>query len=112
MSTVQSDPVTPETQPPPGVEVFWRPGCPFCTLLRGTLRQHRVEATWRNIWQDDQALEIVGASNHGNETVPTVRVGGTTLTNPRWRDLAPLLGMDPRTRSPRRTNRGAGKEPR
>lgn len=88
----------------PVVEVFWRPGCPYCTRLRGVLLVHGVEATWRNIWEDSQAGQIVRAANNGNETVPTVRVDGTTLTNPSWRQLASVLGRDARAepRPPRR----------
>lgn len=80
----------------PTIEVFWRPGCPFCQLLRGELQDRDIEAQWRNIWMDGEAREIVRAANHGNETVPTVRIGDRTLTNPKWRDLAPLVGRDPR----------------
>lgn len=75
-----------------GVEVFWRPGCPYCAALRRTLRRRRIPATWRNIWTDDQARALVCAANGGNETVPTVRVGERTLTNPSWSELAPVLG--------------------
>ena len=76
----------------PGLEVFWRPGCPFCLRLRATLAARGVRAEWRNIWEDPEALAIVRAANHGDETVPTVRLGGTTLTNPSWRRLRGLLG--------------------
>lgn len=33
--------------------------------------------------------------NAGNETVPTVRVGERTLTNPSWRELATVLPPGP-----------------
>lgn len=84
------------------VEVYWRPGCPYCLMLRGVLLGHHVDARWHNIWQDSDAREVVRAANNGNETVPTVRVGDRMLTNPSWRQLAPLLGRDPRepTRPP------------
>lgn len=71
----------------PEIEVFWRPGCPFCIKLRTVLAARRVSATWRNIWQDDQARMLVASHNHGNEVVPTVRVGDQMLTNPSWRQL-------------------------
>lgn len=64
------------------VEVLWRPGCPFCMKLRVGLALRGVRATWRNIWEDPEALAVVRAHNQGNETVPTVRVGSTLLTNP------------------------------
>lgn len=66
----------------PTIEVFWRPGCPFCQALRMGLRLRGVRATWRNIWEDPEAAKIVRAHNGGNETVPTVRVGTTVLSNP------------------------------
>lgn len=66
----------------PAVEVFWRPGCPFCLELRLGLTALGVQATWRNIWDDPQAAALVRAHNQGDETVPTVRIGDTMLTNP------------------------------
>lgn len=80
--------------PDPAVEIFWRPGCPFCSRLRRVLSRHGVEAQWRDIWVDEDARAVVRAANRGNETVPTVRIGGATgrtLTNPSWRELAPLV---------------------
>lgn len=76
------------------MEVLWRPGCPFCRTLRSELRDRGIEATWRNIWSDAEARELVRAANGGDATVPTVRVGEVWLTNPSWRDLAPLLGRN------------------
>lgn len=94
----------------PSLEVFWRPGCPFCSKLRIELKARGVDARWRNIWEDPEALALVRAANHGDETVPTVRVGGRTLTNPSWRQLRGLLG-DPAPargrRGPRRGRRTA-----
>lgn len=64
------------------VEVFWRPGCPFCMVLRTDLTRRGIDALWRNIWEDDDARATVRGINGGNETVPTVRVGSVNLTNP------------------------------
>lgn len=83
-------------QSAPVVEVLWRPGCPYCSALRRELDRRSVSASWRNIWQDNEARSLVRAANNGNETVPTVRIGERTLTNPSWRQLAPLLGDQPR----------------
>lgn len=82
----------------PLVEVFWRPGCPYCRSLRGMLLDYDVESKWRNIWEDPEARDIVRAANRGNETVPTVKVGSRTLTNSGWCELAPLIGRDPSER--------------
>lgn len=84
-------------KPPPELEVLWRPGCPYCSALRRDLDRRGVPAVWRNIWEDDAARSLVRSANNGNETVPTVRVGNRTLTNPRWRQIQPLLGDGPWT---------------
>lgn len=75
----------------PVLEVFWRPGCPFCSRLRRGMDNRGIPATWRDIWSDDEAREIVRRANNGNETVPTVRLGTTTMTNPRSDEVADLL---------------------
>ncbi len=80
--------------PPLPVEVFWRPGCPQCRDLRGVLLDHDLDATWRNLGTDPLALDFVRRLT-GSETVPIVRVGGVTLTDPSWRAIAPLIGRDP-----------------
>lgn len=50
---------------------------------------------WRNIWDDEQARAFVASANAGNETVPTVRIGQVTLTNPTWRQIATVLPEAP-----------------
>ena len=72
------------------VEIFWRPGCPYCTSLRSDLARRGVTATWRNIREDKAALAAVRAANNGDETVPTVRIGEKTWTNPSGRKVARL----------------------
>lgn len=59
--------------------------------LRADLRMRGISATWRNIWQDDEARAIVASANRGNETVPTVRYGEAILTNPSGRAVADLV---------------------
>lgn len=82
------------TSPPDAaqVEVYWRPGCPYCSSLRRDLSRRGINATWRNIWEDEQARLIVRRANAGNETVPTVTVGSVTLTNPHGSEVQALLG--------------------
>jgi glutaredoxin len=60
---------------PGGVLVYWRPGCPYCAMLRLGLRSARVPAEWVNIWEDRAAAARVRAITGGDETVPTVVVG-------------------------------------
>lgn len=78
------------------VEVFWRPGCPYCASLRRDLARRGVSATWRNIWADEAARAVVRAANAGNETVPTVRIGQETFTNPSGAAVARVLGVSDR----------------
>jgi mycoredoxin len=40
-----------------------------------------------NIWSDPSAAAFVRSVNGGNETVPTVLVGATTMLNPRPRQV-------------------------
>lgn len=90
------------------VEFYWRPGCPFCTLLRARLRRTRLPVREVNIWEDPDAAARVRAVAGGNETVPTVFVGEYALVNPTARQVlalvrehAPaLLPAQPRRRSP------------
>jgi len=71
-----------------GVLVYWRPGCPYCAMLRLGLRSARVPATWVNIWEDRAAAARVRAVTGGDETVPTVVVGTRALVNPSARQVA------------------------
>lgn len=64
------------------VVVYWRPGCMFCALLTARLGPRASRAVWVNIWKDPEAAAFVRSVNDGNETVPTVVVGGSPLTNP------------------------------
>lgn len=77
------------------VVVYWRPGCPFCARLRRGLRTRRHEVLWVNIWADEDAAAFVRSVNDGNETVPTVVIGGSEVwTNPdprRVRDALPAV---------------------
>lgn len=75
----------------PRLEVFWRPGCGFCHLLRTDLDRLGLEATWINIWEDEAAAEFVRSVNGGNEVVPTVRIGDEVRTNPSGQEVAELV---------------------
>jgi glutaredoxin len=62
--------------------VYWRPGCMFCVRLRLSLGPAGRRAVWVNIHRDPAAAARVRSVNDGNETVPTVFVGGEHRTNP------------------------------
>ena len=69
------------------VVLYERPGCPFCLRLRVGLRLGRVPFEAVDIWSDAEAAAAVRAVNRGDELVPTVRVGGTWLSNPSVREV-------------------------
>ena len=98
MSTSPEVSTPPEVSAPPEVvvqvaDVYWRPGCPYCSALRNDLSRLKVPTRWHNIWDDPEARQLVRSANAGNETVPTVRVGPTTLTNPPAEQVATLVGV-------------------
>ena len=92
MSTTPEVMTTPDVVVPVA-DVYWRPGCPYCAALRRDLLRLKVPTRWHNIWDDPDASQFVRSVNAGNETVPTVRVGSTTLTNPRGVQVATLVGV-------------------
>lgn len=64
------------------VVIYWRPGCGYCARLRDSLGDLAEQATWVNIWQDEDAAAYVRSVNDGNEVVPTVVIDGVAVTNP------------------------------
>jgi glutaredoxin-like protein len=81
------------------VDVYWRPGCPFCASLRRGLRRRGVRVRLHNIWVDPDAAAVVRAATGGDETVPTVVVDGRALVNPSARTVAALIGSGARAGS-------------
>lgn len=73
------------------VTVYTRPGCPYCFLLRRGLRRYGVTFVEVNIWRNPAAAAAVRAAAGGNETVPTVKVGGRWLVNPGARQVHDLV---------------------
>jgi glutaredoxin-like protein len=64
------------------VTVYWRPGCGFCARLFRGLEDTDLAFERRNIWDDPDAAAYVRSVANGNETVPTVEIGGKALVNP------------------------------
>ena len=69
------------------VQVYWRPGCPFCMMLLPRLRRSGLPLREINIWRDRAAAARVRAITGGDETVPTVVVGTRALVNPSVRQV-------------------------
>ncbi|PRX18084.1 glutaredoxin family protein [Actinoplanes italicus] len=62
--------------------VYWRPGCVFCLRLRARLGADADRLRWVDIWQDPSAAATVRSITGGDETVPTVVIGGQGHVNP------------------------------
>lgn len=73
------------------IDLYWRPGCGFCMSLRRQLDKLGIERVEHNIWDDPADAAIVRQHANGNETVPTVVVGGQGFVNPSAGDLAAHL---------------------
>ena len=79
--------MTSATGAPGVVRVYWRPGCPYCAMLRLGLRRSRLPVEEINIWEDRAAAAAVRAITGGDETVPTVVVGTKAMVNPSARQV-------------------------
>jgi mycoredoxin len=73
------------------IDLYWRPGCGFCSSLRGQLDKLGIERVEHNIWDEPAKSNVVRQYANGNETVPTVVVGGVGLVNPSARVVAAHL---------------------
>lgn len=73
------------------VEFYWRPGCPFCAMLERDLAGANIPISKHNIWEEPEAAEFVRSVAGGNETVPTILVGGKAMVNPPIAQVTNLL---------------------
>lgn len=94
---------------PDALDVYWRPGCPFCSSLKRSLKRRKVPMRFHNIWEDPDAAAVVRAAARGNETVPTVAIGGETLVNPTPQAVEALIERVAPGLLPSRPEAGAGR---
>lgn len=73
------------------IDLYWRPGCGFCSSLRGQLDKLGIERVEHNIWDEPAKAAVVREHANGNETVPTVVVGGVGMVNPSPSEIAAHL---------------------
>lgn len=73
------------------IDLYWRPGCGFCTMLRSALDRLGIERVEHDIWQSGDDAATVRRHANGNETVPTVVVGDTGFVNPSADELVDFL---------------------
>jgi glutaredoxin len=70
------------------VHYYWRPGCPFCSMLRRGLDKAGIETVDHNIWAVPDDAATVRFHANGHETVPTVVIGDVGLVNPTAKQVA------------------------
>ena len=73
------------------IDLYWRPGCGFCSSLRRGLDKAGLERVEHNIWDNPNDAAIVRRHANGNETVPTVVIGDQSLVNPSAKQLLAFL---------------------
>ena len=73
------------------IDLYWRPGCGFCSMLQRKLDKLGIERVEHNIWDEPTDAAIVRQHANGNETVPTVVVGDTGFVNPSAGELVVFL---------------------
>jgi glutaredoxin len=76
---------------PSQIDLYWRPGCGFCSMLQRKLDQLGIDRVEHNIWESDADAAIVRQHANGNETVPTVVVGDRGFVNPSAGELVAFL---------------------
>ncbi len=104
-----------DPQPAEAVEVYWRPGCGFCSTLRRDLHRTGLPLREINIWNDQDAATLVRQAAGGSETVPTVVIGPHALVSPTVDEVmaavaahAPHLLPTQQPRAPRARVSGRG----
>jgi glutaredoxin-like protein len=80
-----------ETADAEGIDLYWRPGCGFCSSLRRGLDKMRIERVEHDIWADPEAAAVVRSVAGGNETVPTVVIGDVGMVNPTAKQVVAVL---------------------
>ena len=73
------------------IDFYWRQGCGFCMALERNLNKAGIPLNKKNIWEDPLHADAVRSLANGNETVPTVVIGGTALVNPRMGQVVAAL---------------------
>jgi len=78
---------------PNRIDLYWRPGCGFCSMLQRRLDKLGIDRVEHDIWDDDADAAVVRRHANGNETVPTVVVGDVGFVNPSARELVEFLAQ-------------------
>ena len=77
--------------------MYWRPGCGFCSALKGKFDRADVAYRSVNIWEEPDGAAFVRSVANGNETVPTVTVGSTSAVNPSLDNVLAMIEAESAT---------------
>ena len=89
-----ADTTSPSDAPAAHIDLYWRPGCGFCSMLQRKLDKLGIDRVEHNIWEDPDAAATVRQHARGNETVPTVVIGDQGFVNPSAGELIAYLGAN------------------
>ena len=81
-------------RPAAHIDLYWRPGCGYCAMLRRGLDSLGIERVEHNIWESADDAAVVREHANGNETVPTVVVGDRAFVNPSTSELVAHLAAN------------------
>ncbi len=76
------------------IDFYWRPGCPFCMGLERSLNKMQIPLVKHNIWDNPADAAHVRSVADGNETVPTVTIGGTSMVNPSAKEVVAVANRE------------------
>jgi len=76
---------------PTRIDLYWRPGCGFCSALQRKLDKLGIDRVEHDIWDNGDDAAIVRQHANGNETVPTVVIGDRGFVNPSAGELVAFL---------------------
>ncbi len=65
-----------EAELPDAVEIFVKPGCPYCGALKRELRDDGTPFVEHDVRRDAAALQRMLTLNGGRRQVPTILTGG------------------------------------
>ena len=88
------DTSSPGDDPAARIDLYWRPGCGFCSMLQRKLDRLGIDRIEHNIWEDPADAAIVRQHANGNETVPTVVIGDRGFVNPSAGELVAHLSVN------------------
>jgi glutaredoxin len=86
------EPASPDAAPV-HLDLYWRPGCGFCSMLQRKLDKLGIDRVEHNIWDDSSDAAIVRHHANGNETVPTIVIGDRGFVNPSAGELVAYLSV-------------------